>query len=139
MIATHSVRNDRGCAKLTEDMLSGRKTDGETSCKSNDKGCMEQSLTVLRQLYPDEPVEYKPKSPPATWRSDLARFVFLHDDDALHGMNRSRVNLVPTFWQMVKSGQMTNYSNKDCTHKSFSAVIMMNFQLARAMMDNQLK
>mmetsp|Transcript_40669 Transcript_40669/g.86615 ORF Transcript_40669/g.86615 Transcript_40669/m.86615 type:complete len:397 (-) Transcript_40669:183-1373(-) len=71
-------------------------------------------------------------SPPASWRSDLARSIFANSES-----NDHMVNFVPTFWQLIATNHTTNRNEYDCTHKSLSAAYFMNSQLLRAIMDNQ--
>jgi hypothetical protein len=64
---------------------------------------------------------------PATWRVDLSRSILLN--------NNSKVEVVPNWWQSYdKSGSLSHLEGqKDCTHKSSEAVMMMNQQLVRSM------
>ena len=101
---------------------------GFVSCNVDDRAAL------IHQLYPGTAqdvvkgdLEGQPKPPPATWRSDLARSVFLNSDGPNH-----KVKFVPTFWRLIKTNNMSNMSDKDCTHKILSAVFFMNFQLFQA-------
>lgn len=93
-------------------------------------GCVK--LTKEQLLGQEENTKGGSKLPPATWRSDLARLIFANAKN-----NNHKVNFVPTFWQLVATNQTSNRHEADCTHKSLSAVYLMNLQLMRAVMDNE--
>lgn len=95
-----------GCVKLTKEQLLGQ------------------------EAQPDKKTKRR-KLPPATWRTDLARSIFANSQK-----NNHKVNFVPTFWQLIASNQTSHCHEGDCTHKSLSAVYLMNLQLMRAVMDN---
>ena len=84
---------------------------------------------------------------PATWRMDLVRYTLQQHDENYSktptqqnsndtkNINKNKVQLVPTFWQLVARNQHSSRKSVgDCTHRSFDALVMMNQQLIRSMM-----
>lgn len=66
-----------------------------------------------------------PNCLPANWRNDLANPV----------LGRGRLTIVPVWRQLVAHGMPhSRYERGDCTHKSSDALIVMNHQLGRSML-----
>ena len=136
---------EKGYVKLSEAAILGKEMkypEGLVSCPPDDHDCIKQATEVLEKLYPEQ--EEEMKVPPATWKYDLARYVFgtinARDDGpsseggAVLAHHDHRVNVVPIFWQLIGSDRVFNIDDYDidCTHKSLSATYFMNFQLLRA-------
>ena len=93
-------------------------------------------IKVFGKLFPDLAFANNtesciPDCVPATWRSDLARSIL--------NERPNRVHMVPVWYQFVGKQSQSGRRPGDCTHKSLDAVLMMNQQLVRSMLQSQSK
>ncbi len=119
------------CESLDAARLVGR---GEITSVIMGQNYTLPSGKIFEQLFPDLQWTRNLKSCipsclPPSWRSELAKSVFLR-------RLSNKVIIVPVWFQLVKLGGDLWRIHKDCTHLSLHAVITMNHQLAREMIRN---
>ena len=142
------------CRALGDAALRGRATpcDPKVDLTRNDaKGKLDvPSFQDFVQLYSNnltqsfttdvdpKDVSCAPDCAPADWRVRFVRNKTLGADPKQHCNPPQKFQLVPTHWQLVgRSHHSSTSSVRDCTHRAFDALFMMNEQLMRSMMCNQ--